>query len=133
MSVSRSSVCRAVVTALAVVATLAGLVVVPAWADPPAPTVTYTNTQTIPVPPASSYAGSGGGDGWGLAFSDTEVYNVFHHQGTLQVACHLQSDASACYDPVTLQDASHTTSVRPGTPACTWTAAPAALGLRHPD
>ena len=58
-----------------------------------APLATYTATDTIPVPPASNYAGSGGGDGWAVALSSTSVYNVFHHQGTLQVACHLQSDA----------------------------------------
>ncbi len=67
-------------------------------------TVTYSATITIPTPPASNFAGSGGGDGWGLAFTPTAVYNVFHHQDTLQVACHLQVDASACYSPVTISD-----------------------------
>lgn len=96
----------ALLGALAAVTAVLGLVVASPGAAGAAPaTVTYTNTQTIPVPPASSYAGSGGGDGWSLAFSATEVYNVFHHQGTLQVACHLQSDASACYSPITVTDA----------------------------
>ncbi|MCU1589923.1 MAG: Conserved repeat protein [Frankiales bacterium] len=67
-------------------------------------TMTYTASQTTPVPPASSFAGSGGGDGWGLAMTDTSVYNVFHHQGTLQVACHLQVDASQCWSPKTITD-----------------------------
>ena len=67
-------------------------------------TVTYTNTQTFPVPPASSYAGSGGGDGWGLAFSATQVFNVFHHNSSLTVACHVQADASPCYPPETITD-----------------------------
>jgi hypothetical protein len=67
-------------------------------------TVTYTNTQTFPVPPASSYAGSGGGDGWGLAFSATQVFNVFHHDSSLTVACHEQADASPCYSPETITD-----------------------------
>lgn len=57
----------------------------------------YSQTVTVPVPPASNYAGSGGGDGWSVALSNTQVFNVFHHQGTLQVACHSQSDASACW------------------------------------
>lgn len=65
-----------------------------------AASVTYTATQTIPVPPASTYAGSGGGDGWDLAFSQTEVFNVFHHNGSLILACHLQSDASPCWNSV---------------------------------
>ena len=68
-------------------------------------TVTYSLTQTTPVPPASSYAGSAGGDGWAVALTPTAVYNVFHHASTLQVACHLQSDASSCWDPKTITDA----------------------------
>src|SRR5690242_4409063 len=61
-----------------------------------ASTTTYTGTQTIPVPPESSYSGSAGGDGWAVALSSTEVFNVFHHDSSLVVACHLQSDASEC-------------------------------------
>ncbi len=69
-------------------------------------TVTYSATETIPAPPPSNFAGSAGGDGWGLAMSPTAVYNVFHHQPTLQVACHLQSNASACWSPKTITDGS---------------------------
>jgi hypothetical protein len=68
-------------------------------------TTTYTATQTVPVPPASNFAGSGGGDGWAVALSSTAVYNVFHHQGTMQVACHLQSNAEPCFTPETIKDA----------------------------
>jgi Cutinase len=67
-------------------------------------TATYSATQTIPVPPASTYAGSGGGDGWAVALSSGAVYNVFHHSSSLTVACHLQSDASACWSPETITD-----------------------------
>ncbi len=81
-----------------------------------AATVTYTKTQTIPVPPASNFAGSGGGDGWAVAMSSTAVYNVFHHQGTLTVACHLQSNAAACYAPVTLTDGTGHNFGSPGQP-----------------
>jgi hypothetical protein len=66
----------------------------------------YSATQTIPVPPASSYEGSGGGDGWAVAMTPTAVYNVFHHASDLQVACHLQSDASECWAPKTITDGS---------------------------
>lgn len=66
---------------------------------------TYSYTQTIPVAPASTYAGSGGGDGWALAMTPQAVYNVFHHSSQLQVACHLQSDASSCWNPKTITDA----------------------------
>lgn len=78
---------------------------------------TYSATQTIPVPPASSYGGSGGGDGWGIALSGANVYNVFHHSSSLVVACHLQSDASSCWSPKTITDASGNnfgTSGQPG-------------------
>ncbi len=71
-----------------------------------AATTTYTATETIPVPPASTYAGSGGGDGWAVALSSTAVYNVFHHAGYLEVACHLQADASACWSPEIITDGS---------------------------
>ena len=77
----------------------------------------YSATVTIPVPPASSYAGSGGGDGWGLAFTDTAVYNVFHHDSSLIVACHLQSDASPCWSPEVITDGSgngYASSGQPG-------------------
>lgn len=80
-------------------------------------TTTYTATETIPVPPSSNYEGSAGGDGWAVALSPTQVFNVFHHDGILQFACHLQSDASACYDPETIEDANGTdfdTSGQPG-------------------
>jgi hypothetical protein len=70
-----------------------------------APIATFTSTETIPVPPASNYQGSGGGDGWDVSLSPTEVFNVFHH-GTVTVACHKQSDASACWSPRTITDSS---------------------------
>lgn len=53
---------------------------------------------------ASSYAGSGGGDGWAIALTQEAVYNVFHHSETLQLACHLQADASPCWSPETITD-----------------------------
>ncbi len=60
-------------------------------------TVTYEAKITIPVPPSSSFAGSAGGDGWDVSMTPTAVYNVFHHNSQLQVACHLQVDASKCW------------------------------------
>lgn len=74
-----------------------------------AATYTYTKTITIPVPPASSFTGNSGGDGWAVALTPDAVYNVYHHDGRLDVACHKQTDASNCWssayktisDPVT--------------------------------
>ena len=68
-------------------------------------TTVYSVTQTIPVPPASNYAGVGGGDGWDVSFTNTAVYNVFHHAGSMTMACHLQSDASQCHPSRTVTDA----------------------------
>jgi hypothetical protein len=82
-----------------------------------AETATYSAIQTIPVPPASNFAGSGGGDGWAVAFSNTAVFNVFHHQDTLQVACHLQSNAEPCFVPRTVSEpggSEFATSGQPG-------------------
>ncbi len=57
---------------------------------------TYSAIQSVPVPPASHFAGSGGGDGWAVALSEKAVYNVFHHQAYVEVACHLQENAEPC-------------------------------------
>jgi hypothetical protein len=66
---------------------------------------TYSATATIPVPLPSLFAGSAGGDGWAVAASATEVFNVFHHQPTLQVNCHLKSNAQPCWaGPETIKD-----------------------------
>ncbi len=59
--------------------------------------MTYSATLNIPAPPPSSFVGSGGGDGWGLVMTPAAVYQVYHHLSTLNVSCHLQSDASACW------------------------------------
>jgi hypothetical protein len=58
--------------------------------------VSFSGTVTVSAPPASNFAGSAGGDGWAVAMTPTAVYNVFHHQSTVQVACHLQADATPC-------------------------------------
>jgi Ca2+-binding RTX toxin-like protein len=90
-----------------IAALAAGLVGVLATAPPAvAGSTVYSVTQTIPVPPASNYAGVGGGDGWDLSMTPTSVYNVFHHNSIMTMACHRQSDASPCYTARVLQDAS---------------------------
>jgi hypothetical protein len=85
----------------------------------PGSTVTYTATVTIPVPPASNYAGAGGGDGWGIALSPTSVYNVFHHNYSLQLSCHLQVSAAQCWpnDPRTITTTGGVGFTTPSQPA----------------
>jgi len=80
---------------------------------------TYSAIQSVPVPPASHFAGSGGGDGWAVAMSETAVYNVFHHQQYIGVACHLQENAEPCTGwPKTITEtgtgASFTSQPQPG-------------------
>ncbi|HZQ28985.1 MAG TPA: hypothetical protein VFA94_14915 [Acidimicrobiales bacterium] len=81
--------------------------------------VTYSATITVPAPPASNFAGaSGGGDGWAVALTSSQLFNVFHHDSTLIVNCHNQSDASDCWSgPKTVVDGSGNnfeTSIGPG-------------------
>ena len=62
-----------------------------------AATVTYKAQVTIPVAPASDFASSGGGDGYDVSLTPEAVYNVYHHNSDLRVACHKQVDASNCW------------------------------------
>ena len=65
---------------------------------------TYSAEQSVPVPPASNFKGNGGGDGWAVALSKEAVYNVFHHQQTIQVACHYQKNAEPCFPTETISE-----------------------------
>ena len=58
---------------------------------------TYSEAKTLPVPPASTFSGTAGGDGWDLSVGTDRVYNVFHHDGLLRVACLKQANASNCW------------------------------------
>jgi len=78
--------------------------------------VTYSAIVTSPAPPASNFAGSAGGDGWAVAVGTNQVFNIFHHQLTLQVACHNQADASACWAPKTITDGSGNNFASAGQP-----------------
>ncbi len=94
-------------TALVAGAILSGSAAPVAAARAAAQPVTYSATVTVPAPPASGFAGaSGGGDGWAIGLTSSQVFNVFHHAGSVTVNCHQQSDASACWtNPKTVVDA----------------------------
>jgi hypothetical protein len=65
----------------------------------------YEATVQVPAPPLSSFSGFSGGDGWAVAVSKTQIFNVFHHQPILEVACHDQSSGKACWpSPKTITD-----------------------------
>ncbi|HEY5173589.1 MAG TPA: hypothetical protein VIK54_17835 [Acidimicrobiia bacterium] len=90
-----------------VAAVLPAAMLIPAGASPAAAaaaasaagvTATYSSTTAIAAPPSSNFAGAGaGGDGWAVGLTSSQVFNVFHHSATLEVACHNQSDASNCW------------------------------------
>jgi hypothetical protein len=82
-------------------------------------TTSYSATQTVSVPPVSTFPGSsGGGDGWAVALSDTQVFNVFHHNTVLGVECHNQADGSTCWpnDPTFITDGSGNQFLTSGQP-----------------
>ena len=56
--------------------------------------IDYEQTASAVIP-ASSFAGTAGGDGWALGFTDTNVYNIFHHD-LLKIACRSKTTGVAC-------------------------------------
>ncbi len=108
-TVSRSSTRRGrtlglVAVAIVLVGTIgtvatAGLSAPPAGAA--AASVTYQANVTQPGPLATNFAQTTGGDGWAVALTSTQVFNVSHHQPTLNIACHNQSNAAQCWSTPT--------------------------------
>ena len=101
------AILRATRAAAAVAITTFGITVILPAAQASAATVSYQAVTTIAPAPPAQFQGAGGGDGWGLAFTPTEVFNVFHHQPTLQVECHVDATAATCPSnsfPVTITD-----------------------------
>ncbi len=60
-------------------------------------TYTYAASGSQPGPLPASYSSGSASDGWAAAVSATQVFNVSHHEGTLKIACHNQSDARPCW------------------------------------
>ena len=65
-----------------------------ASATPVGTVIDYEQT-TSAVVPQSSFGGAAGGDGWALAFTDTNVYNIFHHD-LLTFACRSKTTGTPC-------------------------------------
>ena len=65
-----------------------------AAATPVGTVIDYEQTASAVIP-QSSFGGAAGGDGWALAFTDTNVYNVFHHD-VLRIACRSKTTGVAC-------------------------------------
>ena len=101
-----------------VVAILFGLLATAAVPSTPAGattgTATYSASVTQPGAMAASFSST---DGWAVAVSSTRVYNVTHHQPTLQVSCHNQIDGSFCWAGVeskTVSDGVHSFAISSG-------------------
>ncbi len=74
-------------------------------------------TGSTPIPLPSKFNGPSDGDGWALVFSNTQVFNVFHHQPALQIDCHQLSSAAECWSApktVTNGTVNFATSIDPG-------------------
>ena len=65
-----------------------------AAATPVGTVIDYEQTASAVIP-QGSFGGTTGGDGWALAFTDTNVYNVFHHD-VLRIACRSKTTGVAC-------------------------------------
>lgn len=46
---------------------------------------------------ATDFSGGAGGDGFNLTFIGDRVYNVFHHELSIKLDCHLKATGSTCY------------------------------------
>jgi len=92
--------------ALSLTLLAAGLLALAAPQLASAEEATYSATRSVAVPPSSNFKTTGAsGDGWAVAFSKTAIYQIFHHQSYLAVACHLQSSGASCWEPRTITEA----------------------------
>ena len=81
--------------------------------------VTYQANTTQPGALTGSFPATANSDGWAVGLSATQVFNVTHHQPTLEVTCHNQVDGSMCWPnqptkTVTSGSLNFVTSVGPG-------------------
>jgi len=81
--------------------------------------VTYQANAAQPGALTNAYASTPMSDGWAVGLSATQVFNVSHHQLTLQVTCHNQFGGSLCWPnqatkTVTSGSFNFATSVGPG-------------------
>lgn len=60
---------------------------------------TKANSQVVAT--QDNFQGSSGGDGYALTFGADRVYNVFHHDGSLRVDCHVKATGASCYGGAT--------------------------------
>ena len=86
---------RRVSVALVVIGTVMGFGVISGAAATPVGTVIDYEQTASAVIPQGSFGGAAGGDGWALAFTDTNVYNIFHHD-VLRIACRSKTTGVAC-------------------------------------
>ena len=56
------------------------------------------SSETTSAVPAAVFSASSAGDGWGVTFLDKNVFNVYHHNGVLDLDCHRKSNGASCYE-----------------------------------
>ncbi len=86
---------RRISAAIVVICTFAGLHSMSSVSATSAGTVIDYEQTVSAVVPQGSFGGATGGDGWALAFTDTNVYNIFHHD-VLRIACRSKTTGVAC-------------------------------------
>lgn len=54
------------------------------------------STQTTSAIPSSTFLANAGGDGYNAFFFEDQVYNIFHHNGSTYIMCHVKSTSQRC-------------------------------------
>lgn len=60
---------------------------------------TKANSQVVAT--QASFTGASGGDGFSVTFGGDRVYNVFHHDTSLRIDCHIKGTGVSCYNGAT--------------------------------
>lgn len=60
-----------------------------------------TKATADPVVTTTNFQGASGGDGYSVTFSSTKIFNVFHHDSSLRIDCHLKKTGESCYEGIT--------------------------------
>jgi len=63
-----------------------------------------TKAASQVVATQANFQGASGGDGFAVTFGGDRVYNVFHHDSSLRIDCHVKGTGVSCYGDVTTFD-----------------------------
>lgn len=54
------------------------------------------SSETTSAIPSSTFLANAGGDGYNAFFFEDQVYNIFHHNGSTYIMCHVKSTSQRC-------------------------------------